>query len=237
MKFSDFITSYNAGMTSILKFFLLYILSKWYGITFGLPFLFLFFRAYKIIINKKYNLSSLSLQEQYLILISILSRKINIKEIILKQDDNKKKEDIINLLKEFLNKNNIFKRILVYKWNNYYWRKLTEKEIENNIICNIESERLEKKLKKEFNLLKESSYKIFLIENEKNSFKILFKFNSLIKEKYFDLFYDLINSENNKEKVETKKNKLFQLLIDFITFPIYLIFETLIILFLSIRNM
>ena len=85
--------------------------------------------------------------------------------------------------------------------------------------------------------MKESSYKIFLIEIEKNSFKIFFKFNSLIKEQNFDLFYDLINKQNNKEKVETKKNKLFQLLIDFITFPIYLIFETLIILLLSINNM
>ena len=236
MKFSDFITSYNAGMTSILKFFLLYILSKWYGISFGFPFLFLFFRAYQIIINKKYNLSSLSLFEQYLILKALLIKKIIIKEIILSKKNNKKKEEIINLLKEFLHKYNIFKRTLFYKLNNYYWRNLTEQEIENNIIFNIESEKLEKKLKKEFNLLKESSYKIFLFEYEKDNLKIIFKFNSLIDEKYFNIFNDLINGQNNKEKIKIKRNKIIKIIIDFIKFPIYLIFETLIILLLSIKN-
>ena len=233
MKCSDFITSYNSGMTSVLKFFILYILSKWYGISFSLPFLFLFLRVYQIIINKIYKLSSLSLQEQYLILKYLLNKKIKIKEITLKHDNNK--EDVINILKDFLNKYSIFKRTLVYKWNNYYWRKLTEQEIGNNIFYNIESEKLEKKLKKEINLLKEYPYKIFLIENKTKYFKIIFKFNSLIKEKYFDLFNDLINGKNNKVIIETKRNKIIKLFIDFLSFPLYLIFETLIILLLSIK--
>ena len=148
MNHGNIIAQYYAGMTTILKFFILYILSKWYSILFGFPFLYLYFRIYKIIINKKYNLFSLSLKDQYLILKSIFSGKININEINL--DKNSKKEDIIKIIKEFINNNYIFKRILVYKWNNYYWRQLNEKEIEKNI--NIDNN-IDNELNKKFNLL------------------------------------------------------------------------------------
>ena len=232
----DFLTQYNAGMTSILKFFILFILSKWYGISFGYPFLFLFFRVYKIIINKRYNLSSLSLKEEYIILKYIITGKIYIKEINIKPDINKKKEDIVKIIKEFLNSYNIFKRLLFFKWNNYYWRKLDEKEIEENIFYCLEDENLKKKLNKKFNLLKEPSYKIYFIEKEKNNYKIIFKYNSLINEKYSVLLNNLINENNNNKEIkikEEKGNKIIKIIIDFITYPIYLILETLIILFIN----
>ena len=236
MVFVDFLTQYNAGMTSILKFFILFILSKWYGISFGYPFLFFFFRAYKIIINKRYNLSSLSLEDEYLILKYILTGKIYIKEINIKQDNNKNKEDIIKIIKEFLNNYNIFKKALFYKWNNYYWRQLIEKEIEKNILYCLEDENLEKKMNKKFNLLREPSFKIYFIEKEKNFFKVIFKYNSLINEKYYVLFNNCINEINNNKETkikEKKRNKIIKIIIDFLTYPIYLILETLIILFVN----
>ena len=230
MKYGNIIKQYYAGMTIILKFFILYILSKWYGIFFGFPFLYLYFRIYKIIINKKYNLLSLSLKDQYLILKSIFSGKINIKEINL--DKNSQKEDIIKIIKEFINNNYIFKRILVYKWNNYYWRQLNEKEIEKNIKIdnNIDNE-----LNKKFNLIKEPFYKLFLIKNE-NDYKIIIKYNFIMNEKYVNLLNNYINEKNIKENIKQKHNKYIALFMDFITYPIQLIFELLIIIFLSNKN-
>ena len=232
MNYGNIITQYYAGMTTILKFFILYILSKWYGIFFGFPFLYLYFRIYKIIINKKYNLLSLSLKDQYLILKSIFSGKINIKEINL--DKNSQKEDIIKIIKEFINNNYIFKRILIYKWYNYYWRQLNEKEIEKNIKINIDNN-IDNELNKKFNLIKEPFYKLFLIKNE-NDYKIIIKYNFIMNEKYVNLLNNYINEKNIKGSKKQKHNKFIALFMDFITYPIQLIFELLIIIFLSNKN-
>ena len=235
MYFRNVITPYYGGMTSILKIFALYILSKWYGITFGLPFLFLFFRIYHIIINKKYNLSPLSINDQYLILKSLFFGKINTKEINLKSSTSHKKEDIIKIIKDFINNNYTFKRALVYKWNNYYWGKLNEQQIDKQIIDN--QENIENKLNKKFNMLKEPPYKIFLIENKnENSLKIIFKYNSLINEKYGLLLDNYLNEMNIKEIKKNQMNKLLKVLIDFVGYPIQIILETLVIIFLSIKN-
>ena len=88
-------------------------------------------------------------------------------------------------------------------------------------------------MKKKFNLLKEPSYKLFLLENEKNTFKIIFKFNSIINEKYANLLNDFIKKNIIKENKEHKRNKFIKIIFDFISYPIYLIFEILLILFLN----
>ena len=232
MIFGDLLNQYNAGITSIIKIFLLYILSKWYGISFGFPFIFLFFRIYQIIINKKYNLSSLLLEDQYLILNYLFFGKIFIKEMNITKDNGKKKEDIIKKLKDFLKENYFFKRRLVYKYNNYYWRNLDEHEIDKIFTENLEN--LEKQLNKKFFLLKEPPYKIFINENE-NNIKIIVKYNSLIKNKFIDSLISYLNN-NVKEKENQKHTKLFKLFFDFITYPIQLFFEILIILFLPIKS-
>ena len=236
MKIGNIITPYYAAMTSILKFFAIYIISRWYGISFGFPFLFLFFRIYQIIINKIYNLSSLSIIDQYRILSSILTKKIYIKEINLNSNNNKNKDEIIKIIKLFINDNNLFKRILTYKWNNFYWRQLTEKEIEKLILDKIDNkENLENKLNKNINILKEPSYKFFLIEKDSGNLKIIIKFNSLINEKYVDILKNYINDNNMEKKNKRKINKLIKLILDFIFYPIQLFLEILVILFLAIK--
>ena len=76
MKNLNLLIPYYASMTSILKIFILYILSKWYGIAFGFPFVFLFFKAYQIIINKRYNFLPFTLFDYFHILKSIFQKII-----------------------------------------------------------------------------------------------------------------------------------------------------------------
>ncbi len=238
MNLSNILIPYYAGMTSILKIFALYILSKWYGITFGFPFLFLFFRIYKIIINKKYNISSLSLNDYFLLLKTLFFDKNNIKEIIIKSDESNTKGSIIKTIKEFINNNNIFKKKLIYKLNNYYWYKLNEEEINKQIIYNQEC--IENKINKKLNILKEPSYLFFIIDNKdkinNNNLKIVFKYNSLINQKYGEFLNDYLNGKNIKEIKNRKMNKYIKIVLEFLTFPIYIIFETLVILILLIKN-
>ena len=96
--------------------------------------------------NKRYSLSPFSIVDQFLIMKSLLLEKIYVKKINLKSYNNKKREDIIQKLKEFIKENSSFKRIIYYKWNNYYWRNLEEKEIDIVIIDKIDN--LDSKLNK-----------------------------------------------------------------------------------------
>ena len=128
---------------------------------------------------------------------------------------------VIKKLKDFLKENYFFKRRLVYKYNNYYWRNLDEHEIDKIFTENLEN--LEKQLNKKFFLLKEPPYKIFINENE-NNIKIIVKYNSLIKNKFIDSLISYLNN-NVKEKENQKHTKLFKLFFDFITYPIQLLFR------------
>ena len=231
MRVGNILTPYYAGMTSILKFFALYILSKWYGISFGYPFIFLFFKIYQIIMNKRYSLSPFSIVDQFLIMKSLLLEKIYVKKINLKSYDNKKREDIIQKLKEFIKENSSFKRIIDYKWNNYYWRNLEEKEIDIVIIDKIDN--LDSKLNKKFNLLREPSYKFFLLENGSEVFSIIFKYNSLMNDYHVDLLIEFLNDNDFKTTKKKKINKILKIVFEFIAFPIQILFEILIIIFLS----
>ena len=231
MRVGNILTPYYAGMTSILKFFALYILSKWYGISFGYPFIFLFFKIYQIIMNKRYSLSSFSIVDQFLIIKSLLLEKIYIKNINLKSDNNKKKEDIIQKLKEFIKENSSFKRIIDYKWNNYYWRNLEEKEIDIVIIDKIDN--LDSKLNKKFNLLREPSYKFFLLENGSEILRIIFKYNSVMNDYHVDLLIEYLNGNDIKTTKKKKINKILKIVFEFTAFPIQILFEILIIILLS----
>jgi hypothetical protein len=231
MRVGNILTPYYAGMTSILKFFALYILSKWYGISFGYPFIFLFFKIYQIIMNKRYSLSSFSIIDQFLIIKSLLFGKIYIKKINLNLYNNKKREDIIQKLKEFIKENSSFKRIIYYKWNNYYWRNLEEKEIDIVIIDKIDN--LDSKLNKKFNFLREPSYKFFLLENGSEVFRIIFKYNSLMNDYHIDLLIKFLNGNDIKNTKKKKINKILKIFFEFITYPIQIFFEILIIIFLS----
>ena len=128
MKKINLITPYYASMTSVLKFFILYILSKWYGISFAFPFIFLFFKIYQIIIFKRYNFSPLTINDYLLILKSFFQKNL-IKEIKLKSN---KKEEIIRLIKQFINENNSLQKFLVYKYCNYYYKISTGEELYKN---------------------------------------------------------------------------------------------------------
>ena len=113
MKNLNLLIPYYASMTSILKIFILYILSKWYGISFAYPFIFLFFKTYQIIISRKYNFFPLSLFDYFQILKSIYKKNF-IKEINLK--NNIQKEEIIKLWKKFINNINELKKVIIYNY-------------------------------------------------------------------------------------------------------------------------
>ena len=229
MKKINLIIPYYASMTSILKIFILYILSKWYGISFSFPFMFLFIKIYQIVIYKRYNYSSLTINDYFLIIKSFFQKNF-IKEIKLKTN---KKEEIIRLIKQFINCNNSLKKILVYKYCNYYYKILTEEELYKKtiiIINDIESNNLKKELSKKFDLLRNPNYKIFYDEKLQ---KLIIKYNHITNES-ISFLEKYIEDENDKKNKNIKMNKYVKLLFEFISFPIYLFLEIIIIFLLSI---
>ena len=227
MKNLNLLIPYYASMTSVLKFFILYILSKWYGISFSYSFIFLFFKAYQIIIYKRYNFLPLTIFDYICILKSIFQKNYN-KEINIKS--NKEKEEIIKLIKQFINDNNNLKKILVYKFGNYYWKILTLDEIINKAIIDKEINNLEKKLDKKFELLKEPNYKIYFVDGEQ---KLVLKYNDM-NFKDVNLLEQYIDDNYDKKTKNKKMNKFVKLIIEFVTFPVYLSLEIVIIFLLSI---
>ena len=63
MELSKILQVYFGAITSIIKLFILYILTKSFGIS-GYLFLFLYIKIYQIIINKIFNLSPISFSDQ-----------------------------------------------------------------------------------------------------------------------------------------------------------------------------
>ena len=229
MKKINLITPYYASMTSVLKFFILYILSKWYGISFAFPFIFLFFKIYQIIIFKRYNFSPLTINDYLLILKSFFQKNL-IKEIKLKSN---KKEEIIRLIKQFINENNSLQKILVYKYCNYYYKILTGEKLYKKTIIIIDENKkinLDKEISKKFDLTKEPSYKIFYEEKQE---KIIIKYNHMAYES-INLLEKYIDDTKDKKNKNIKSNKFMKLIFEFISFPFYLFLEIIIIFLLSI---
>ena len=229
MKKINLITPYYASMTSVLKFFILYILSKWYGIFFAFPFIFLFFKIYQIIIFKRYNFSPLTINDYLLILKSFFHKNLT-KGIKLKSN---KKEEIIRLIKQFINENNSLQKILVYKYCNYYYKILTGEKLYKKTIIIIDENKkinLDKEISKKFDLTKEPSYKIFYEEKQE---KIIIKCNHMAYES-INLLEKYIDDTKDKKNKNIKSNKFMKLIFEFISFPFYLFLEIIIIFLLSI---
>ena len=229
MKKINLITPYYASMTSVLKFFILYILSKWYGIFFAFPFIFLFFKIYQIIIFKRYNFSPLTINDYLLILKSFFHKNLT-KGIKLKSN---KKEEIIRLIKQFINENNSLQKILVYKYCNYYYKILTGEKLYKKTIIIIDENKkinLDKEISKKFDLTKEPSYKIFYEEKQE---KIIIKYNHMAYES-INLLEKYIDDTKDKKNKNIKSNKFMKLIFEFISFPFYLFLEIIIIFLLSI---
>ena len=229
MKKINLITPYYASMTSVLKFFILYILSKWYGIFFAFPFIFLFFKIYQIIIFKRYNFSPLTINDYLLILKSFFHKNLT-KGIKLKSN---KKEEIIRLIKQFINENNSLQKILVYKYCNYYYKILTGEKLYKKTIIIIDENKkinLDKEISKKFDLTKEPSYKIFYGEKQE---KIIIKYNHMAYES-INLLEKYIDDTKDKKNKNIKSNKFMKLIFEFISFPFYLFLEIIIIFLLSI---
>ena len=224
MKKINLITPYYASMTSVLKFFILYILSKWYGIFFAFPFIFLFFKIYQIIIFKRYNFSPLTINDYLLILKSFFHKNLT-KGIKLKSN---KKEEIIRLIKQFINENNSLQKILVYKYCNYYYKILTGEKLYKKTIIIIDENKkinLDKEISKKFDLTKEPSYKIFYEEKQE---KIIIKYNHMAYES-INLLEKYIDDTKDKKNKNIKSNKFMKLIFEFISFPFYLFLEIIII--------
>ena len=229
MKKINLITPYYASMTSVLKFFILYILSKWYGIFFAFPFIFLFFKIYQIIIFKRYNFSPLTINDYLLILKSFFHKNLT-KGIKLKSN---KKEEIIRLIKQFINENNSLQKILVYKYCNYYYKILTGEKLYKKTIIIIDENKkinLDKEISKKFDLTKEPSYKIFYKEKQE---KLIIKYNHMTYEN-INLLEKYIDDTKDKKNKNVKSNKFMKLIFEFISFPFYLFLEIIIIFLLSI---
>ena len=229
MKKINLITPYYASMTSVLKFFILYILSKWYGIFFAFPFIFLFFKIYQIIIFKRYNFSPLTINDYLLILKSFFHKNLT-KGIKLKSN---KKEEIIRLIKQFINENNSLQKIIVYKYCNYYYKILTGEKLYKKTIIIIDENKkinLDKEISKKFDLTKEPSYKIFYEEKQE---KIIIKYNHMAYES-INLLEKYIDDTKDKKNKNIKSNKFMKLIFEFISFPFYLFLEIIIIFLLSI---
>ena len=229
MKNLNLLIPYYASMTSILKIFILYILSKWYGVSFAYPFIFLFFKTYQIIISRRYNFFPLTIFDYFHILKSIYKKNF-IKEIKLKT--NIQKEEIIKLWKEFINNNKELKKVIIYNFCNYYWKILPYEELENKAIIDKDISNLNAKINKKFELLKEPNYKLIFVEKGN---KLIIKYNS-ITFKYINIFCKCLEDNNDKVDFKEKKiNKFLKLIFEFFTYPIYLSFEIIIVFLLSIK--
>ena len=176
-----------------------------------------------------HNYILLTLFDYFHILKSIFQKNY-IKEINLKI--NIQKEEIIKLLKQFINNGNDLKKVIVYKNCNYYWKILPYEELENKIIIDKDINNLNLKLNKKFELLKEPSYKLIFVEKGN---KLIIKYNS-ITFKYINFFCKYLEENcGNANFKEKKMNKFIKLILELVTFPLYLSLEIIIIFLLSIN--
>ena len=233
MKANNLINFCFALSISTIKLLILCILFKWYGIS-GYIILFLFERFYIILINKLYDLSYISLIDQIWILKEIFSSDIKIKEVIINDDLLKKFENVIEQIKaiiQIIDDKNYFFRIMTYKLNNYYWRKLNKIELEKSII---KSNNLEDKLFKKININKESLFQIFISKEAINKNRVIVKFTNLIPGIYLQQLIKIIKNEHILNINEP--SKILDFIFELILFPIHIILDLIIIILFYIKN-
>ena len=236
MELSKILQVYFGAITSIIKLFILYILTKSFGIS-GYLFLFLYIKIYQIIINKILNLSPISFSDQINILREIFSSYIKIKEAIIDDNDYQNFENLIEQIKNKINiiindDDKYFFRILTYKLNNYYFRKLNKIEIEKCVIKT--DNEFGNKLMKKINIKKEPLFQIFISNDKKNKNRIILKYTHLIPELYSEKFIKIVKGEHIYNINEP--NKIVILIFEFFLFPIQIILEIIIIILFYIKN-
>ena len=229
MKVLNSIDAYFGLMTSIIKLFILYLLTKWYGVS-GYIFLFLFLRIYYIIINKIYNLANLSFVDQINILKEIFISNIRTKEAIIL--NNNYFEKLLKDMTEynFSEPNKLFRKF-IYKWNNIYWIKLNKLDKEKLII---RGDNLDDKINKKINIKKDPISQIFILNKGQEVNKVVYKYSYLIDEIYAEQFMKLILGSHFKNINEP--SKIVVLIFEFIVFPIQIFLEIIIIIIFYIKN-
>ena len=231
MKMLNSIEIYLGSMTSIIKLFIIYLLSKWYGIS-GYIFCFLFLRIYYIILNRLFKFDYISIFDQINILREIFSSKIKSKETIILEEEYDNFKSLLNNIREnntVIKYNNFF-RTFVYKWNNFYWRQLNKNEISKAII---KGDNLNDKINKKINIRKEPLFQILIIGNNKKGNKVIIKYTYLINELYVEQFIKIIKNIHFKNINEP--NKILDLIFEFIFYPIHIILEIIIIFIFNFK--
>lgn len=211
-------------MVSIIKLSIIYLLSKWYGLS-GYIFLFLFQRIYYIIIYQIYNLEYISISDQINLLKEIFSSKIRTKLAILYEDEYEFFESLLKNIKDYniTNYDNFFKTF-TYKWNNYYWRKLNKTEIQKAII---KGDNLDDKIYKKIKIKSEPLFQILILSKGKITIVIL-KYTYLINDLYAEQFIKAIRRTHIKTINEP--SKILNLIVEFLLFPIQIFFDIIIII-------
>ena len=234
MNSSNFLSPFYIGITSVLKLFFLYILTKWYGLAFSVPFFYMFFRLYQLIIYTIYKLIPLNFSDLLNLGKCLFQRDI-FEEIKFKKS--KTKEEIIDSIKIFLSKINAFQRKIIYKRANFYWIKVNDKEQLYNQICYKNEEEIKKLKDKKINILKSIPYKI-IINEEKNGFKLYLQLSALIDKKYCKELLEFINeSKSNVQIGENKKlPKIIDLLFNIALYQIQFLVEIIIVLLMTIKS-
>ena len=231
MKMLNSIEIYLGSMTSIIKLFIIYLLSKWYGIS-GYIFCFLFLRIYYIILNRLFKFDYISIFDQINILREIFSSKIKSKETIILEEEYDNFKSLLNYIREnntVIKYNNFF-RTFVYKWNNFYWRQLNKNEISKAII---KGDNLNDKINKKINIRKEPLFQILIIGNNKKGNKVIIKYTYLINELYVEQFIKIIKNIHFKNINEP--NKILDLIFEFIFYPIHIFLEIIIIFIFNFK--
>ena len=230
---NNLIGLYFSISKSIIKLFILYISFKWYGIS-GYILLFLFEKLYNLLINKIYDLSNISFIDKINILKEIFTSDIKTKEVIITDDLLKKFGNVLEQMKSNVKINDegeCYFRILTYKLNDYYWRKLNKIEIEKSII---KSNNLGDKLFKKINIKKEPPFEIIIIKEGINKNRVIFKYTHLIPDIYAQQFIKIIKDEHflNINEPSIILDSIFELIL----FPIHIILELIIIIIFYIMN-
>ena len=218
-------------ISTVFKFFLFYRLITWYGFLFGIPFFFISFMCYRIIIYKIFNLISLSPLDKFYL--SNNNRNNIIGVIKISNFSFEKIEKLI--IEKVILKIKKMRFKLKYKFFNYYWEEI----ILNEALMTIEKFELEKdninkylnnQISLYINVFKKLPYEIKIIKYKNvNEGIIIFKFDHIITDAFniISLIFTLDNNYsyemfNNEEKND--EETVIEKLLNWIYFPFFSIY-------------
>jgi hypothetical protein len=218
-------------ISTVFKFFLFYRLITWYVFLFGIPFFFISFMCYRIIIYKIFNLISLSPLDKFYL--SNNNRNNIIGVIKISNFSFEKIEKLI--IEKVILKIKKMRFKLKYKFFNYYWEEI----ILNEALMTIEKFELEKDNTNKYlnnqislyiNVFKKLPYEIKIIKYKNvNEGIIIFKFDHIITDAFniISLIFTLDNNYsyemfNNEEKND--EERVIEKLLNWIYFPFFSIY-------------